>query len=703
RQAADGRFPPAPADGVGDSDSDDSALDEDVARTADTLAALLDLGLDSEADAECALRARYFLERHVFRARAPCALALQALALARARSEMAAAALDLLRNASANEEGDFGWPRAPRPARHAPDWLYEAGAGRRRKERAPTTVAEFKASLFTLMTYARLGDLKSAEPVARYLFYRSHLLDRHIELLYPAVQAFSEFASLALDRHRALTVSLATSGMELTDTLELRPDSEPQHLQLPSLPTKVFVYATGAGCATVQGRVSYSTYAPADHTHLLDLWASVEGELVPSRNSLDELEGKLPRLRLSTCVRWKGDDVSSVLRLEVTLFSGFQLESVSPVDLDVYHGSLGDLVWFVLSNVSNTCPHCIRFLVRSPFVVTGLRPAFARVYPAGREDLAAETFFHTSQGSPLLADITDDDLITWFGKDDRGQPRTSSDFSQICECGKSCKPLVSANTFSSSNASKVDHVQRDIDMANILIFSEANVTGNVTQFTVSSAELTLERKIPNNSTNTSDAVIPTIALVSNLSNPEPVLVISSSKPVATESASFDLIIPAEDAEMLGAKAEQLVIIATNVSDSKSNTTTQNSTDDNNQLKTNNTNKSRNVPSMTKSPSPVPPASSSTATETTPLSEAQTTMATPRPPRPQAHSINKERQRPSTPPTLGGPSAEPPTTPRDDKLFVVDKTALWGMLREVVHVELNKRNRREGAPVDAVLH
>lgn len=73
-----------------------------------------------------------------------------------------------------------------------------------------------------------------------------------LQLLYAAVKAFSAFSSLALDRHRALTVSLATSGMELTDTLELRSDSSMQSLQLPSLPTKVFVYATGAGCATVQ-------------------------------------------------------------------------------------------------------------------------------------------------------------------------------------------------------------------------------------------------------------------------------------------------------------------------------------------------------------------------------------------------------------------------------------------------------------------
>ncbi|CAA9993348.1 unnamed protein product [Nesidiocoris tenuis] len=40
--------------------------------------------------------------------------------------------------------------------------------------------------------------------------------------------------------------------MELTDTLELKASSEPQLLNLPSLPTKVFIYATGGGCATVQ-------------------------------------------------------------------------------------------------------------------------------------------------------------------------------------------------------------------------------------------------------------------------------------------------------------------------------------------------------------------------------------------------------------------------------------------------------------------
>jgi hypothetical protein len=44
------------------------------------------------------------------------------------------------------------------------------------------SVGEYKASLYALMTYSHQGDLKAAEPVARYLFYRSHLLDRHTEV-----------------------------------------------------------------------------------------------------------------------------------------------------------------------------------------------------------------------------------------------------------------------------------------------------------------------------------------------------------------------------------------------------------------------------------------------------------------------------------------------------------------------------------------
>ena len=79
------------------------------------------------------------------------------------------------------------------------------------------------------------------------------------------------------------------------------------------------------------------------------------------------------------------------------------------------HGYRSNDAWFVFANVSDGCPVCVQYLARSTFVVSSLRPAFARVFPSAREDLAAETFFHTRAGSNLLRGITDDDIITWFG------------------------------------------------------------------------------------------------------------------------------------------------------------------------------------------------------------------------------------------------------------------------------------------------
>lgn len=58
--------------------------------------------------------------------------------------------------------------------------------------------------------------------------------------------------------------------------------------------------------------------------------------------------------------RWKGKEKSGILRLEVSLFSGYELHSVNPVVLDgpvhadLHYGSRGESVWFVFANVSVT-------------------------------------------------------------------------------------------------------------------------------------------------------------------------------------------------------------------------------------------------------------------------------------------------------------------------------------------------------------
>lgn len=91
-----------------------------------------------------------------------------------------------------------------------------------------------------------------------------------------------------------------------------------------------------------------------------------------------------------------------------------------------------------LLQISSTCPVCVTYEARSKFVITSLRPAFAKIYPSSRPDLAVETFFHARPGSPLLRGITDDDFITWFDKTELASLKTKASIDNICECGRIC-------------------------------------------------------------------------------------------------------------------------------------------------------------------------------------------------------------------------------------------------------------------------
>ena len=52
------------------------------------------------------------------------------------------------------------------------------------------------------------------------------------------------------------------------------------------------------------------------------------------------------------CFRWKGNEPSGIIRVEVHLFSGFELSNVLPSTIDLNYGSRGDRAWFVVANVS---------------------------------------------------------------------------------------------------------------------------------------------------------------------------------------------------------------------------------------------------------------------------------------------------------------------------------------------------------------
>ncbi|KAI5637749.1 a-macroglobulin complement component domain-containing protein [Phthorimaea operculella] len=410
--------------------------------TAETLTALLEVGVENQRDADIATKAQTYLEKNLHNLTSPAALAATVLALVLARSPIVPEALDILRNASTTEEGEFGWPA---PRKDAADWLLEETSRNiKTTSYEAVTMEQYVAGVRVLLAACARGALAEGEAAARFLYYRASTLQRHPSLAYSATKAAAQYAALAHDKHRALTVSLATAGMELTDTLELRAKTPPRPLQLPGLPTKVFVYATGAGCATVQGTITYSTYTPKPENALLNIQAGIIEEIRPERSSIEDLQGNLPTLIIKTCFKWKGKERSGILRLESSLFSGYELHSVNPVVLDgatfadLHYGSRGESVWFVFANISSTCPVCVTYEARSKFIITSLRPAFAKIYPSSRPDLAVETFFHARPGSPLLKGITDDDFITWFDKTELASLKTSANIDNICECGRIC-------------------------------------------------------------------------------------------------------------------------------------------------------------------------------------------------------------------------------------------------------------------------
>lgn len=157
--------------------------------------------------------------------------------------------------------------------------------------------------------------------------------------------------------------------------------------------------------------------------------------------------------------------------------------------------------------------------VRSKFVITSLRPAFAKIYPSTRPDLAVETFFHARPGSPLLRGITDDDFITWFDKTELASLKTSASIDNICECGRICSrdyefrksyEKHTDSTTESTTEITTDSTTEMTTDSTTLSTTENVDTSTITESTVAITELSTTEATatnkPSSSTSTTDVV-----------------------------------------------------------------------------------------------------------------------------------------------------------------------------------------------------
>ncbi|KAI5723069.1 hypothetical protein M8J76_000841 [Diaphorina citri] len=133
---------------------------------------------------------------------------------------------------------------------------------------------------------------------------------------------------------------------------------------------------------------------------------------------------------------WKGQKPSGGVKVEVSLFSGFRLESVQHVNTaDMTYDSRGDQIWFVFPNIKSSCVTCVEYFVLSHFTLESLRPAFVRAYPSSQPYMEVASFFHAKLSSPLTEGATGDDFETWFGAN---YTEPQNIFQNQCECHRAC-------------------------------------------------------------------------------------------------------------------------------------------------------------------------------------------------------------------------------------------------------------------------
>lgn len=141
RQDDDGSFPPLPADIKIPTDNltstkptNDSALLQQIAEiTAETLVVFHEYPIESGEEIYSCQKAVKFLETVLPRMWSSEAIASVTLALVLYQSKLSPVAVERLRNASMNEDGEFGWSHGF-PKRDAADWLYESEGERTLKE-----------------------------------------------------------------------------------------------------------------------------------------------------------------------------------------------------------------------------------------------------------------------------------------------------------------------------------------------------------------------------------------------------------------------------------------------------------------------------------------------------------------------------------------------------------------------------------------
>nr|XP_009861615.2 C3 and PZP-like alpha-2-macroglobulin domain-containing protein 8 [Ciona intestinalis] len=368
-----------------------SGVDSDVALTAYVSISLVEAGLELEDEVLAATRAREYLETKVYDDTDSYTASLTAYALSLLESVYAVRSQRRLSRMAVNENGLMHWTLGDE------EYDEEQLFGFADSMKQTVVSAEVEMTAYALLTYTKLQNVTAALPIVKWLSKKRNAMGgfSSTQDTCVALQSLSEYAIHAFVGGVDLFVRLASLNMDYLRNFELNNENGEvlQTATIPSLPTTVFVEATGDGCALLQIGVTYNIPNPTSEP-AFDI--TVHNRLItPGRvNSRTKRQSEIvtrrdtdQRYRMEACVRWNRQGSSNMAVLEYKLITGFvpDLESLqqvldtNDVNLKRYEVS-GRTILFYFDEIHSTCRTCVRFVAIRQFETGRVMPQPVVIY-----------------------------------------------------------------------------------------------------------------------------------------------------------------------------------------------------------------------------------------------------------------------------------------------------------------------------------
>eukprot|EP00057_Strongylocentrotus_purpuratus_P031565 XP_785018.3 PREDICTED: C3 and PZP-like alpha-2-macroglobulin domain-containing protein 8 [Strongylocentrotus purpuratus] len=443
RKEDDGSFPP-----VGREVNKDiqGGIQGKVSLTAYVVVALMEAGVDSQEERDSIKEAQKFLEDNIHpdAITDPYTAALVAYALTLRKSDYAPTAESILSNMAIRKGDQTYWRLSDQPLESLPFFAHMGNI------KQTVTSAEVEMTAYALLTYTLLGDIAYSLPIVKWLTQQRNSLGgfSSTQDTCVALQALSEYATLAYVGHVSLNVTLAYTNFitSVEEQFYLNNENSKvlQVMEIPAFTQTLFIGAVGEGCGLMQVDMSYNIPDPTKNEAFK---LNVKMSEMPSspnqrrrrRRSLigtnNEVTSDLAtdddyRVSIEVCSRWLHAGSSNMAVVEVSLLTGFSadIESLERLIMDRQNKLKryeidGRRVILYFDEISSQCMTCVIFNAWRNFVVGKMQPVPVKVYDYYEPHYEETRFYNVSSASPLARELCEEDHPDCNRVEDQTGPR----------------------------------------------------------------------------------------------------------------------------------------------------------------------------------------------------------------------------------------------------------------------------------------